>query len=86
MDTKFPLLLLFLAMATLCRGQEFTQQDSLRGSITPERSWWDLNYYHLDIKVDPDHKYISGSNTIRYKVLGRKTVASNRSATPLKNR
>ncbi len=69
MDTKFPLLLLFLAMAALCRGQEFTQQDSLRGSITPERSWWDLNYYHLDIKVDPDHKYISGSNTIRYKVL-----------------
>ncbi|MGB5274154.1 MAG: M1 family metallopeptidase [Flavobacteriaceae bacterium] len=56
-------------MAALCRGQEFTQQDSLRGSITPERSWWDLNYYHLDIKVDPGHKYISGSNTIRYKVL-----------------
>jgi aminopeptidase N len=72
MDTKFPLFMLFLAMAGFCRGQEFTQQDSLRGSITPERSWWDLNYYHLDIKVDPDHKYISGSNTIRYKVLEEK--------------
>ncbi len=72
MDTKFPLMVLFLATAALCRGQEFTQQDSLRGSITPERGWWDLNYYHLDIKVDPDHKYISGSNTVRYKVLEEK--------------
>lgn len=47
----------------------FTEQDTLRGSITPERIWWDLNYYHLDIAVNPDEKYISGSNTIRYKVL-----------------
>lgn len=50
-------------------GQNFTEQDTLRGSITPERAWWDLNYYHLDVEVQPDHKYISGSNTIRYKVL-----------------
>ncbi|MFL2620724.1 MAG: M1 family metallopeptidase [Flavobacteriaceae bacterium] len=46
-----------------------TRQDSLRGSITPEREWWDLTYYHLDIKVEPDKKYISGSNTVGYKVL-----------------
>ncbi len=50
-------------------AQTFTQQDSLRGSITPERAWWDLNYYHLDIEVDPGDKFIKGSNTIRYKVL-----------------
>lgn len=47
----------------------FTEQDTLRGSITPERAWWDLNYYHLSIEVKPDKKYISGSNLIRYKVL-----------------
>ena len=46
-----------------------TRQDSLRGSITPEREWWDLTYYHLDIKVEPDNKFISGSNTVGYKVL-----------------
>ena len=46
-----------------------TRQDSLRGSITPEREWWDLTYYHLDIKVEPDKKFISGSNTVGYKVL-----------------
>ncbi|MCX2720258.1 M1 family metallopeptidase [Lentiprolixibacter aurantiacus] len=47
----------------------FTEQDTLRGSITPERAWWDLTYYHLDISIDPDRKYITGSNTIQYKVL-----------------
>ena len=46
-----------------------TRQDTLRGSITTEREWWDLTYYHLDIKVDPDKKFISGSNTVGYKVL-----------------
>tara|TARA_B100000989_G_scaffold21754_1_gene14303 strand:+ start:2747 stop:4399 length:1653 start_codon:yes stop_codon:yes gene_type:complete len=49
-----------------------TRQDTLRGSITPERKWWDLTYYHLDIKVEPDKKYISGSNTVGYKVLKSK--------------
>ena len=34
----------------------FTKQDTLRGSITPERAWWDLNFYHLNISVDPDKK------------------------------
>lgn len=53
---------------------QFTRQDTLRGSITPEREWWDLTYYHLDIKVDPDNKFISGKNTIQYKVLENDSV------------
>ena len=51
-----------------------TRQDTLRGSITNERSWWDLTYYHLDIKVLPEKKYISGSNTVGYKVLESKKL------------
>ena len=47
----------------------FTHQDTLRGSITKERVWWDVKYYHLDIKINPADSTISGSNTIRYKVL-----------------
>lgn len=47
----------------------FNRQDSLRGSITKERAWWDLKYYHLDVKVDPTEKTITGSNTIRYTVV-----------------
>lgn len=50
-------------------AQSFTRQDTLRGSITAERAWWDLNYYDLQVTVEPDQKYISGQNTVRYKVL-----------------
>ena len=55
-------------------SQELTEQQILRGSITPEREWWDLSYYHLDIEVKPDERFISGSNLIRYKVLKEKQV------------
>ncbi|RUT68770.1 M1 family peptidase [Flavobacterium cupreum] len=47
----------------------FTHQDTLRGSITKERAWWDLKYYHLNVKVNPSEKTITGSNTVRYTVL-----------------
>jgi aminopeptidase N len=47
----------------------FNRQDSLRGSITPERAWWNLKYYHLDIKVNPGDSTIYGSNTITYLAL-----------------
>ena len=47
----------------------FTHQDTLRGSITKERVWWDVKQYHLEIKINPADSTISGSNTIRYKVL-----------------
>ncbi|WP_154854216.1 M1 family metallopeptidase [Cyclobacterium xiamenense] len=47
----------------------YSRQDSLRGSITEEREWWDLLYYHLDVEVDPRRKSIQGKNTVHYKVL-----------------
>ena len=49
--------------------ENFTRQDTLRGSITTERAWWDLNYYHLDITVNPKTQYIKGKNTIHYTIL-----------------
>ncbi|OOV26454.1 peptidase M1 [Flavobacterium sp. LM5] len=52
----------------------FTRQDSLRGSVTKERAWWDLKHYHLAIKVNPSDSTISGSNTIRYQVLQENSV------------
>ena len=48
---------------------KFMRQDSLRGSITPERAWWDLTYYHLDIAVKPSDSTIYGSNTVTYRVI-----------------
>ena len=49
--------------------KSFTRQDTLRGSITPEREWWDLTYYHLDIAVKPSDSTIYGLNTVYYRVL-----------------
>jgi len=76
MKTKSLLSIPILLLSMLINGQtiksdseSFTHQDSLRGSITPERAWWDLNYYHLDIAVNPKTKSIKGKNTIRYTIL-----------------
>jgi len=75
MKNTFLILFLFLgiyalqAQSLLSEKNNFTQQDTLRGSITPERIWWDLIYYHLDIEVVPNTKFISGKNTIKYTVL-----------------
>lgn len=47
---------------------KYTRQDSLMGSNTPQRSWWDVQRY--DISVTPDYatKTIQGKATITYTV------------------
>ncbi|KZS38662.1 peptidase M1 [Aquimarina aggregata] len=83
---NFFLAFLFFLGSMILSAQEsnFTRKDTLRGSITPEREWWDLTYYHLDIKVDPDQKTISGKNTIYYRVLKGSTVMQIDLQPPLK--
>tara|TARA_R110002049_G_scaffold71370_1_gene183869 strand:+ start:30583 stop:32226 length:1644 start_codon:yes stop_codon:yes gene_type:complete len=90
---KYPLLVLiaFLLIPVFniqaqigSNNPQFTKQDTLRGSITPERAWWDLTYYHLDIKVNPDEKFISGKNTIQYQVLETNSVMQIDLQPPLK--
>ncbi|WP_299007181.1 M1 family metallopeptidase [uncultured Tenacibaculum sp.] len=66
------------------KSETFTRQDSLRGSITPERSWWDLTYYHLNVTVNPDKKFIKGKNTVQYKVLKPHQVLQIDLQSPLK--
>lgn len=73
--------LITLACILPARGQYiapedrvFTRQDSLRGSITPEREWWDLIYYHLDIAVRPSDSTIQGSNLVTYRVIGENNI------------
>jgi aminopeptidase N len=50
------------------QSKVFSRADTLRGSITPERSWWDVQRYELAFKPDFNAKEISGSNQIIYKV------------------
>jgi len=46
-----------------------THADVLRGAYGPFRTNNDLLYYHLDVRVDPDKKFIGGKNTIRFRML-----------------
>ena len=47
----------------------FTHADTLRGSITPERAWWDVLRYDITVKPDFVKKSTSGKNLITYKVV-----------------
>ncbi len=63
-------LLFFVFIPSIVFSQNnFTQQDTLRGSITPQRAWWDIVTYNLDVQVYPKTKSIVGKNTFFYKVL-----------------
>src|ERR1700694_3316788 len=46
-----------------------THANILRGEYGRYRANNDLLFYHLDIRVDPEKKFVSGKNTIRFKML-----------------
>ena len=47
---------------------QFTRADSLRGMPAAARTCYDISYYHLDVRIDPSTQFISGSNTIDFRV------------------
>src|SRR5471030_2034363 len=60
-------LITFKAQAQLLVAKEnFTRADTLRGALSPLRTCYDINYYHLDVKFDIDNKFISGSNLFKF--------------------
>lgn len=46
--------------------ETFTRADSLRGYLSPLRTCYDINYYHLNIKFDIDNKFISGNVLFKF--------------------
>lgn len=58
--------------AQLMKAKEiYNKADSLRGELTPLRTCYDVQYYHLDVKVDIDQKFISGSNLFKFQAVER---------------
>ena len=49
-------------------NRTFTRADSLRGHLNQWRTCYDVTFYELHVKVDPDEQSIEGSNVIRYNV------------------
>ena len=72
---RLPILLFLAAILGLSRpaaaqllqaAPSFTRADSLRGHLTPLRTCYDLNYYHLDVRLDVAGRAIQGSNEFRF--------------------
>ena len=63
------LLLLAFAAVVVLPASAATRANILRGAYGPYRANNDLLYYHLDVRVDPDKKFLSGKNTIRFRML-----------------
>jgi aminopeptidase N len=76
--------LLFIVSSSFSQEKIFTHQDTLRGSITKERIWWDLKHYDLSIKVNPKTKSISGKNSITYKVIDSSQIMQIELQKPMK--
>lgn len=72
-------ILKYLIFAIFCCGmysanaqtnvKKFTLADTLRGTLTKERTWWDVQRYELAFEPDFVGKSIAGSNEIAYKVV-----------------
>ncbi len=67
------LVLLLLAVNTYGQlfgdKKKYTLADTLLGSNTPERAWWDVTHYDLQLNFDLENKSISGVNTMAFHVL-----------------
>src|SRR5215475_14285121 len=66
------LFVLFLSAARWVGAQnqgQPTRQEILRGTITPEREWWDVLHYDLSVQFMPETRSIKGSNVITFKAL-----------------
>jgi aminopeptidase N len=67
----FSLLAISVGCVSQPTSQEpvFTHADTLRGSITAGRDWWDLLHYTIELTPDYQKKFISGTNRVRFKVI-----------------
>src|SRR6201996_5320277 len=53
----------------LTPDRTFTRADTLRGSITPERAWWNLLKYDLHVTPDYDKQTLSGENDLTFQAI-----------------
>ena len=64
MRTSF--LSFLLLFSTVSQAQEFTLADTLRGTLSPIRSCYDVTYYDLQIDLEIESKTLTGVNHIYF--------------------
>jgi aminopeptidase N len=69
MPIKYLKIITLLLFVNMIYAQNYTRKDSLQGGFSLERMCFDVQKYDLDITVNPDKKFISGSNTISFKMI-----------------
>ncbi len=77
MAKRFFKTFLTLLIVSGCYAQQypvFTHADTLRGKLTPERKCYDVYYYDLHLKINPEDKSISGYNMIAFKVVNNFSI------------
>jgi len=60
--------ILFLLISAVAMAQPFTRMDSLKGSDTVFRNFWDVKKYELTVEVNADRKFICGKNKISFEI------------------
>jgi aminopeptidase N len=61
-------LLLFLAISCFASAQTFTKSDTLKGSNTEFRNFWDVKKYEVYVAPKFDDKSITGTNKISFEI------------------
>ena len=69
MRVLFVIIILLVSEIMFSQAKVFTKEDTLIGSNTASRSWWDVSHYHISVKPDFNTKSIVGYSTITYKVI-----------------
>jgi len=69
-----PLLAVLFALPLVAQNDfyesyTFTEADTLRGSLRPERTCYDVTYYELDLRILPARRYLEGAVTIHFDAL-----------------
>ena len=58
--------LLLTIFLTAQEKKVFTHADTLRGTITPQRAWWDVVKYDIAVRPDFESKTIQGNVIINF--------------------
>ena len=64
--------LLYQAEPAAAQGRDAavpTHADSVRGADNPNRSWWDVTFYDLHVRVNPADSSFAGWNRISYRTV-----------------
>jgi aminopeptidase N len=74
MCTRFiyPLYSFLIGISAFCgiaQTAKYTHADTLKGTVSRQRAWWDVLHYDLHVKFNIPDSSIAGHNRITYKVI-----------------